>query len=231
MPEPKNWKRLALEGMVIVASILLAFGIQAGWEEWQELDERDALVALLRDDVAKTITKFKEQGERASIHLLALDELWAIAHGVEDQPAPDSLAILFRSLNQLSVFVPSVAAFQAAAGGPAWALIPTEVKVELASFANSDEMETENNVSEQVFLRLHDLYARYGGLDAVMGIGPDGSRFAPDHEGLLADPEFLTWLSRFAGLRYAVQGMRDHWIPRLAAVDSTLAELVGETPR
>lgn len=42
-----QWSRFAVEGVVIVASILLAFGIEAWWEGMQErAEERDALVRL-----------------------------------------------------------------------------------------------------------------------------------------------------------------------------------------
>ncbi len=53
MPEPKNWKRLALEGVVIVASILLAFGIEAWWNETQERAEVQQLLAVLDRDMQR----------------------------------------------------------------------------------------------------------------------------------------------------------------------------------
>ena len=47
MPESRNWKRLALEAVVIVSSILLAFGIDAWWQEGEEQREvRESLAAL-----------------------------------------------------------------------------------------------------------------------------------------------------------------------------------------
>ena len=60
MPNQKiAWKRLALEVVVIVGSILLAFWIQAWWEGVQEQEERDALVRLIRADIAKNIAQFE----------------------------------------------------------------------------------------------------------------------------------------------------------------------------
>jgi len=47
MSEEIPWKRFAVEGFVIVASILLAFGIDAWWDERQERQfEQEALVGL-----------------------------------------------------------------------------------------------------------------------------------------------------------------------------------------
>ena len=49
------WTRVFLEGAVIVASILLAFGIEAWWDGRQErAEERDALEALAADFVVAT---------------------------------------------------------------------------------------------------------------------------------------------------------------------------------
>jgi len=48
-----RYQRLAIEGVVIVVSILLAFGIDAMWEERQlRLEEQDALIALRADFTA-----------------------------------------------------------------------------------------------------------------------------------------------------------------------------------
>jgi len=44
------WKRTAVEAAAIVASILLAFAIDAGWEEYvEDQREREVLIALLHD--------------------------------------------------------------------------------------------------------------------------------------------------------------------------------------
>ncbi len=50
MPERKNWKRHAVEIVVIVGSILLAFGIEAWWDGSQARDrERSYLVSLRQE--------------------------------------------------------------------------------------------------------------------------------------------------------------------------------------
>ena len=49
MPQSKYWN-LAGQTVAIVASILLAFGIQAWWEEYvEDQREREVLIALLDD--------------------------------------------------------------------------------------------------------------------------------------------------------------------------------------
>ena len=45
-----GWLRVFVEGVVIVVSILMAFGIEAGWEGWRELQqERGVLSAFVRE--------------------------------------------------------------------------------------------------------------------------------------------------------------------------------------
>ena len=44
------WNRIAVEAVAIVASILLAFAIDAGWQEYvEDQNEREVLIALLDD--------------------------------------------------------------------------------------------------------------------------------------------------------------------------------------
>ncbi len=49
------WLRVFVEGVVIVASILLAFGIQAWWEETQERTEEREIIERLISDVQADI--------------------------------------------------------------------------------------------------------------------------------------------------------------------------------
>ena len=222
MPERTNWKRHALQVVVIVGSILLAFGIEAWWSGQQEQEELDALVELLRADIAANIADF-ERLNRFENDLDAIAKLSDIVHSVSGQPAPDSLAMLFRSLARTAHFAP-VAVFPRV-NGPGWALVPQEVKFALAEFSNPPGVELETSLVEQVFLKLNEVFSRYGGVEAVFGRLPEGSRFAPDYDGLLADAEFATWLAWFLILRENAHYMRDDWIERLAALDSVLAGL------
>ena len=222
MPERTNWKRLALEMVVIISSILMAFGIEAWWSGQQEQEELDALVELLRADIAANIADF-ERLNRLENDLFAIAKLSDIVHSVSGQPAPDSLAMLLRSLSKTAHFAP-VAVFPGV-NGPGWALVPQEVKLALAEFSNPPGVELETSLVEQVFLKLNEVFSRYGGVEAVFGRLPEGSRFAPDYDRLLADAEFATWLRWFLTLRTNAHYMRDDWIERLAALDSVLAGL------
>ena len=48
------WPRVLVEGVVIVGSILLAFGIQAGWDARQEGIEEQRILRALQNDLKDT---------------------------------------------------------------------------------------------------------------------------------------------------------------------------------
>jgi len=75
MPRQIPWLRIGAEGVAIVVSILLAFGIQAGWEGMQDRQsERRALQSirgdLLGDTVDLTGTRLYAEGHVASTRWL-----------------------------------------------------------------------------------------------------------------------------------------------------------------
>ena len=87
------WARVLAEGTAIVVSILLAFGIQAGWERRQEGDDASrALEALRQDFTANRDTL----SLLVSDHTLWADELaWFYATPLEEHlasPRSDSIA-------------------------------------------------------------------------------------------------------------------------------------------
>jgi hypothetical protein len=55
MPENIRWSRILLEGIVIVGSILLAFGIQAWWDQRQERIAEAEYLAAVRDEIERNL--------------------------------------------------------------------------------------------------------------------------------------------------------------------------------
>ena len=94
MPERKNWKRLALEVVVIVGSILLAFGIQAGWEEWQERREEIQLLSALRTEFAVNLERVAEISAFHSDLRATAEALLSAAADSGSKPDADSVAKL-----------------------------------------------------------------------------------------------------------------------------------------
>ena len=81
--------RITIEGLVIVASILLSFGIEAGWSERQEReDEAEAIAQLATDFDANaarlaTIRSMHEQALDANYEILALAGLGGPRKGTQ----------------------------------------------------------------------------------------------------------------------------------------------------
>jgi len=65
MPIPKNiqWSRLSIEAAAIVGSILLAFAIDAWWEDHQERENEEEYLLSLRQELADSIEFAKENEE------------------------------------------------------------------------------------------------------------------------------------------------------------------------
>ena len=78
MTERLPWSRVLLEGAVIVASILLAFGIDAAWDNRRDSIQRSATVAGLKADFAATrielerVVTFRNASISAAVALLDL---------------------------------------------------------------------------------------------------------------------------------------------------------------
>lgn len=74
----RGWGKTILEGLLIVLSILLAFGIEAGWSERGERQAEVEALRGLHDDFVQTVDRLAEAGSQharirtASIRLLSM---------------------------------------------------------------------------------------------------------------------------------------------------------------
>lgn len=101
-----RWQRVLLESIVIVGSILLAFGIDAAWDRLQEReDEAEFLAALTRDMRANQAeaARVTDLEKRSSA---ALDAFLAATPGDLATLTADSANVLFRRLAVGPVFTP-----------------------------------------------------------------------------------------------------------------------------
>ena len=129
------WLRVFVEGAVIVGSILLAFGIQAWWDESQErVEERQALESLARE--------FASAADVLDRDLLAIDSVALAANIVLGWTGPsadsrhaDSLALLMPLITRVTDFQPPVGTLQALLASGELRLIRNDsLRAKLASF-------------------------------------------------------------------------------------------------
>lgn len=69
------WPRLLLEGLVIIASILLAFGLDAAWEDYREQQRRVEYLKVLEDEFLSAAEEMAEQIGDHEKQLAAVDGL------------------------------------------------------------------------------------------------------------------------------------------------------------
>lgn len=87
-----SWRRVLVEGSVIVASILLAFGIDAWWDARQERKEELALLTALEADFTATVRSIDQVVERhrlfaeraAALKTMSESEIRALDTGAVD---------------------------------------------------------------------------------------------------------------------------------------------------
>ncbi len=187
------WLRVFVEGVVIVVSILLAFGIEAWWEGRQErVEERQALEALARD--------FESAAEEIGQVLLVMDSV-AIAANIilgwtgpsADSRHADSLALLMPSITRVVGFQPPLGTLQALLGSGDLRLIRNDsLRAALASFPSrlAQVNTTEGYGADVLFGELHPYLNQSIPMRRFGRAGDGVTRFDSDVEGLLRSLEF-----------------------------------------
>ncbi len=93
------WKRIPVEAAAIVASILLAFAIDAWWEQRQQRDEaKDQLAAILVD--MQTAEEYVQWYRKVSLaRQESVGRLMVAASSASDRPADESLDEMLSHFN------------------------------------------------------------------------------------------------------------------------------------
>ena len=222
------WRRILIEGGVIVVSILLAFGIDALWEGRKEQAELRSLVELLRTDVERNIADLETARQEAGRAAEGMRVLLSILGGGAAWPSQDSLSSLIVATAQGGHFKPTSAAYDAALGTDAWRRVPPDIKVELARFVN-DARQNEETIITQSYIELTRIMSRHGGLWSFMPasvtseLGVEVQSGAPDFEGLLADRDFHAWVTLHFVAEYNLERRFDAWLEQLSGIDRALA--------
>lgn len=144
MPTPKPWLRAAIEGAVIVTSILLAFAVDAWWDgRIERREERDALELLLRD-LDGTVAQLEEYG-------LIMDDLAEAGYGAygilsdgEQRVRQDELAtLLTRTLFRRTLRLPRTAYSDLVSTGTLRLVRSPEIRNRILRFYESAERSEE----------------------------------------------------------------------------------------
>jgi hypothetical protein len=226
--------RLALEAIVIVASILLAFGIDAWWAERnQKIDEHEILLGLQeefsqnRATLEFVINAHQQSARYMEQMLLAIDaQSWPLTEPSIDTVLMETLSPTTTDLGngvldglvsagRLEILSNSVLRKKVAA----WNGIFDEVR--------DDELNNSKMVSEQIIPFYIRLGVPLGGsFAAEFGSWPVPSRsLGDDPESLvrlLSDPQFRTIIE----LRYGYKAhLSEEFASAMTAIDEILVEI------
>lgn len=235
MSEEIPWKKFAVEGFVIVASILLAFGIDAWWQERQERQfEQEALVGLQeeyrghRDMLARHKSLHDEIVRAVEILMKACERGY-----YEPDQIPIDRALYLSRLPPTADLGDGVAA-SLISSGRIEILSNRVLRHEITGWKSVlDELVDDQLTAGDAIMGLMIPYLTRNGIPLMsftspLGVTPnlpDGRSLAADNEAmqrLFSDPEYLSILeSRYGGLVHTA----DELDRVIAAIDSILEEI------
>lgn len=86
------WRRLTVESATIILSILLAFAIDASWDEYKERNREEAFLVSLLSDFAEARRRIDDSISRHNEFIAAANELLQFHETEADSTDPDALA-------------------------------------------------------------------------------------------------------------------------------------------
>ncbi len=229
MNESSALKRLSLEGVVIVLSVLLAFGIDASWDTARERAEFDSLLQLLQVDMDRNLEDLQANQDFLEFSIPKLETLLQVMSGSAPRPEGDSLRVLIEATLVATLFTPITAAYDAASSSRGWARIPAETQVAIARFVTqSGNPEGLSFVLDQ-FPRLVAVFGRHGGIQAfgsdrvLRGLGIARSVEPADFDALLSDQDFENEVVMYLVGQTAQRGAHADWIEQVTKIQAALA--------
>ncbi len=229
------WMRLTAEGALIVVSILLAFWIDAWWDERQEAQEKLEILVSLRYEFEahrSVLARAEEAwGERAR----SMERLLQSARS-SDAPPPAVMDTLLRHLTWAGTWDPGSGARDALIASGRLELIDNlGLRNQLAAWQGVvDEVRDNEAVSRQIITeQLNPYLARSGVIPRVKSVSHEWP--APVMSDAEADQAYRTLLAdtEFEGLvasRYAALDP-DGYSRGIAFVDSVLQVVEAELQR
>ena len=85
------WARISVEGIAIVASILLAFSIDARWDEIQRQDAEETVLQTLLDDLRAKQVLLADMDRFSNAIVVSAETLLRVAAGTEQAPNEDTI--------------------------------------------------------------------------------------------------------------------------------------------
>ena len=134
------WKRVFVEGLTILVSILLAFSIDAWWANRNDRAEERRLLISLREELATNVESFQSGVVFRTAVGEAAFEILEIAEGAKPIPSSSEVDQLIGSLNWWNSSSPSIGVLKTVAQSGKLSLITDEsLRAEIASIESTYE--------------------------------------------------------------------------------------------
>jgi hypothetical protein len=194
----QNWFAVAVEVLIVVVGVVIAFQITA-WGQERELRNREVaqLVALREDFLANRRQLTRVLGSQETT-VARQREMLRVIHGVSPRPGPDTLAGLVFSTITFHRFEPVLGAYAAMLGAGDLRLISyPELRSNLAQFAEMAETGFEDE--EQLTylrVRLFGYLGEHGDILSIVypswreEVSLPASSMTMDFDALLTSHEF-----------------------------------------
>ncbi len=234
MSDDRSARGLLVEGLVIVVSILLAFAIDAWWDDRQQAEERERILGQLREELSlyqQIVPRAIAASNRASDASIRLLE---IIHG-ENDVSPDELRATVAAVDDAFALAAAVPVFELLAGAGGFTLVPdpelrqaiSDITAFISLTERFEDMESRSLRAWKEHLRDHyDLY----GAGRALGYYEENmppSRF-PEDFSFLEDRTTSNLLYERRARARAVNRFREellmHTETAVAIIDQAAAE-------
>jgi len=210
-----SWRRFLVEGFVIVVSILLAFGVQASWEEYQERRAESEYLVALRGELDQTRSVIANQRDATS-NILHGHESLLEQFTTRSYASSDSLLVWLSHLSRPVDFRPPVAVLDDIVSAGGIQLIRVDsLRLAIAEYERA--LELVDRASEQAWATWSDRIQPYletrvprvdrlalgsfgvtVGIDLPFGPGPFESKYEeifmdPGFQSMIAERWFRVW--------------------------------------
>ena len=200
--------RILLEMLAVVASILIAFSLDAWWSQRAQARTEQAHLRALRSDFEQNVSRLKELIEREERIADASRRLLLVSVSPETPAPEDSVRNLIGQVLNSTRFDPVMGAYEAVVSSGGLAQIRQDsLRLALADFASWLNGRYNERYSDELYFDFVRSFTGQLGLTAAV-VASDSSAAAQAgtiaQHGLLRDPKFREHLA----LRYlAEQGV------------------------
>jgi hypothetical protein len=180
------WKRLSVEAAAIVVSILLAFAIDAWWEDRNERIEEAEILGQFLITLDEDI---RELEIKISVFKKMIDGITEIVSHIESQrPYEDRLTSLFSSCVGWEIYTPNSGPYEALKSKGLDLIQNQELRMNLIDYYERKRLTVVTTSEEN---RRYNMEAAIPYYDRHFHRSYDGATVPVDYEQLLADPLFL----------------------------------------